>query len=96
MSEVKTLNFFKFQLDKKTDVVALAALVLALAGGVFQLYIYLLGAQVILFPPEQILITCYNYNKTENYGLENSCHKDSYLRFSARMAYVNNGQIGYS
>lgn len=75
---------------------AVVALILSLAGGLFQIYVYLIGAEVMLFPPDQIVLTCYNYKQKENSGLENTCTPNSFLRLGARMAYVNKGQTGYS
>jgi hypothetical protein len=72
-------------IKRETDLVALAAFILAFAAVGYQVAEYFRGAQVQLFPPEQILM----------HG-EKSADGHSYVRFAARMSYVNSGDIGYN
>lgn len=72
-------------IKRETDLVALAAFILAFAAVAYQVAEYFHGAQVQLFPPEQILI----------HG-EKSADGQNFVRFAARMSYVNSGDIGYN
>jgi hypothetical protein len=72
-------------IKRETDLVALAAFVLAFAAIAYQVAEYFRGAEVQLFPPEQMLI----------HG-EKSSGGQTFVRFAARMSYVNSGDIGYN
>jgi hypothetical protein len=74
------------EIDKKTDILSLAAFLLALAGILYQVYGFFQGPQVILFPPEQIAISPFKIVPT---GKE-------YVRFVVPMSYVNKAQPGYN
>lgn len=92
---MRFLRTLRLEVERKTDIIALTAFLLAVAGILFQTYHFIRGAQVVLFPPESVLVVCYSYeNNAERFP--HACQKESYIRMSARMAYVNTGQIGYS
>lgn len=67
---MKFLRALRVEVERKTDIIALTAFLLALAGILFQAYHFIRGAQVILFPPEEVLVVCYSYeNNTERFPL---------------------------
>lgn len=72
-------------IKRETDVVALAAFVLAIAAVIYQVSAYFRGAQVTLFGPEQMLIHGDKYPDGQ-----------TYVRFATRMSYLNSGDIGYN
>jgi hypothetical protein len=72
-------------IKRETDVVALAAFILALGAVTYQLTAYFRGARARLFPPEQILIHGEEYPNGH-----------TFVRFAARMAYINSGDLGYN
>lgn len=72
-------------IKRETDIVALAAFVLAVAAVIYQVSAYFRGARVTLFGPEQMLIHGDQYPGGE-----------TYVRFAARMSYLNSGDIGYN
>lgn len=72
-------------IKRETDVVALAAFILALGAVTYQIAAYFRGARTSLFPPEQILIHGEEYPNGH-----------TFVRFAARMAYINSGDIGYN
>lgn len=86
-SESKFLKipWLGFEIELRSDLLALAAFVLALTSASYQLVAYLRGFNVDLFPPPQVLL---NF---EDYGEDLKI-----LRIGARMAYVNRGEIGYN
>jgi hypothetical protein len=84
LSPLKRLGVH-IQIEPKTDIVALAAFLLALGGVIFQVTAFLRDAEVTLFGPEQILITA-----------EDRDDPGSIVRISASMSYVNTGQVGYN
>jgi len=71
-------------IKRETDLVALAAFILAFAAVAYQVAEYFRGAQVTLFGPEQILI----------HG--DDIDGQTYVRFAARMSFINSGDIGYN
>lgn len=79
------IPMFGLEIEKRTDVLALAAFTLAILGILIQVYAFLRGFDVRLFHPEQVLIVFQKYTD----GRE-------YMRVSARMSYVNLGRPGYN
>lgn len=79
------IPLINLEVERKTDLLALTALILALAGILFQLVGYFRGAEVKLFRPEQVLIVFDAYSDGQEY-----------VRINARMAYVNTGQPGFN
>lgn len=71
------------EIEKRTDFLALTAFLLALLATLFQIYGYLRGPKVKLFPPEQVLFIADRYS--------DNLHV---IRINARMAYVNSGDPG--
>lgn len=71
-------------IKRETDLVALAAFVLAFAAVAYQVAEYFRGARVTLYGPEQMLI------HGDNIDGEN------YVRFASRMSFINSGDIGYN
>lgn len=80
------LKILGLQIERKTDILALAAFLLALGGITYQIYGFLRGADVELFPSEQIFIIAAQYPEIS----------ERYVRFDARMAYINKGYPGYN
>ena len=72
-------------LERKTDILAAAAFLMALVGALAQLYYLWVGARVTLFAPEQVVMTFQE--------LPDGRHL---FRIGARMAYVNTGRPGYN
>lgn len=72
-------------IERKTDILAFAAFLIALGSVLFQISAYVRGPSVRLFTPEQILISAHKFPNDK-----------TYVRFGARMAYVNTGQVGYN
>lgn len=87
------MRFVGLELDRKTDIIALAAFMLALGGIVFQVYGFLRGARVTLFPPGQVTIMCYSYIAGD---CTSNTPGEKYVRFATRMAYVNTGELPYN
>ncbi len=73
------------EIERKTDILAAAAFVMALGSALFQGAMLLRGPELILFPPEQILI------RGEKYASGRV-----WVRFAAQMAYVNTGHVGHN
>jgi len=74
------------KISRQTDILALAAFLLSLSGVMFQLFMFVRGAQVTLYPSQQVLIFAY----TPPQGTEARVH------VSARMTYVNTGYVGHN
>jgi hypothetical protein len=73
-----------FEVDPKINPLALAAFILSLVGIACQIRAFIQGADLCLFPPEQVmLITASSATSTD------------YLHVAARMAYINRGAEGY-
>lgn len=79
------LPLLGFELELRTDFLALAAFLMALVSALYQLSGYLRGDQVTLHPPPQVTITFSDYGGGQRY-----------LRLGARMAYSNSGHVGYN
>lgn len=74
-----------FEIERRTDFLALAAFSIAMITAGYQLIGFVRGFDVVIFQPEQVAIVF------EDYGGE-----ESFVRIHARMAYVNRGQPGYN
>lgn len=79
------IPLFGLEIEKRTDILALAAFTLAILGILFQVYAFLRGFDVRLFHPEQVVIV-----------FDTSTDGRKYMRVNARMSYVNLGQPGYN
>ena len=71
--------------ERKTDILALAAFLVALASSIYQISSYLQGPEIRLFPPDQIM-----FEKREGPG------EKQLLGIVAPMNYVNTGGAGYN
>ncbi|WP_135077873.1 hypothetical protein [Terasakiella sp. SH-1] len=80
-------KFPYIEIDLKTDILAFAAFVMALGGVLVQGYHFVRGAQVTLFPPEQVIMIFYQYHPKD---------EKRYLRLGARVAYTNDGETGHN
>lgn len=80
-----TRKFPFLEIERKTDILAFAAFLLALSSVIYQIHSFLKGPDVKMFPPEQVFITAFSYPGT-----------GFYVRFGARLAYVNEGRLGYN
>jgi len=74
------------EIERKTNIIALAAFFLALGGVLFQTIAYFRGPVVHLFPPDQVVL------RAQVYPRDNQKH----MTLIARLAYVNTGQPGYN
>lgn len=74
------------EIERKTNIIALAAFFLALGGVLFQIIAYFRGPVVHLFPPDQVVL------RAQVYPPDNQ----KYMTLVARLAYVNTGQPGYN
>jgi hypothetical protein len=79
------MKWLGLEIERKTDILALAAFVIALGGTAFQVSAFVRGAEITIVAPDQILFTAEKYSNGH-----------TYVRFAARMAYVNSGQQGYN
>jgi hypothetical protein len=82
----KVWNLFGlFSIERKTNVLAFAAFLIAIVSATYQLTNYLKGPDVILFSPDQIML-----EKRE------STEDEMLLGIVAPMSYVNTGGAGYN
>jgi hypothetical protein len=81
-----TKGIFGLEIDRKTNILSLAAFVLSSAGVAGQIYFFFQGPKVALQPPEQTVF----------YNLLSADGKTNYLQIASRMAYVNTGQPGFN
>jgi hypothetical protein len=75
-------DFFRLEIDRKTDILAFAAFIISLTSLSYQAYGFLRGPSVVEFPPEQIL-----------FFPEKSGSGD-YLHAAAQVTHVNRGSEG--
>ncbi len=80
-----TSKFPWITIETKTEIIAVAAFLISIGSLVGQLLIILKGSDITLYPPEQILIKSHDYPDGK-----------SYVRLSAIMTYMNNGNPGYN
>jgi hypothetical protein len=80
----KPLSFLGLKVQRKTDVLAATAFVLALTGTLFQFYGFVRGARVSLYAPEFVTIFFDTYP-----------NGDTVTRIAALMSYVNSGEATY-
>lgn len=78
-------SIFGIHVERKTDILAGVAFLLALGSAVVQISFAIAGARTQLFPPDSVVLTFWDYG--------NDSH---YLRIGAPMSYVNKGRIGYN
>jgi hypothetical protein len=78
------ISFLGLSIQRKTDVLAATAFVLALAGTLFQAFNYVRGARVSLYAPEFVTLFFDTYP-----------NGDSVVRFATTMNYVNSGEASY-
>ena len=71
-------------IERKTDVLAATAFLLALIGAAFQAAAFLRGAEVSLYPPEDVVCLFDTYPTGE-----------SVFRIAASMSYTNSGAAGH-
>lgn len=75
---------FGIEIEKKANILSLVAFLLSLSSILYQLWGYMRGPDVRMFPPDQVLFM------TETMG------KKEYMLIIAPMTYVNKGQAGYN
>jgi hypothetical protein len=81
---LRPISFLGLSIQRKTDVLAATAFVLALAGTLFQAFNYARGARVTLYPPEFVTLFFDRYPDG-----------DSVMRIAVNMNYVNSGEASY-
>ena len=77
-------NFFGIKIDKKTDILALAAFLISIAAVISNIYYFMQGADIELVDPKQIVIKRYENNE------------QFFTNFFISMTYYNDGHPGYS
>lgn len=75
-------------IERKTDILAASAFVLAIASAGVQITFFLAGASISVVHPEQVLL---NFDRIHGYS-----RVEYILRIAARMAYVNTGRPNYN
>jgi hypothetical protein len=80
MSWASFFAFFHLELDRKTDILALAAFVLSISGLTYQGILAIKKPDILQFPPDQIV-----FYPDKSSGVD-------YLQVGAQLAYVNNGK----
>jgi hypothetical protein len=73
-------DFFRLEIERKTDILAFAAFIISLTSLSYQAYGFLKGPSVVEFPPEQIL-----FFPSEG---------GDYLHAAAQVTHVNRGSEG--
>ena len=77
-------------LDRRTDILAFAAFVLALSTAIAQLVVFLKGPRVSIIPPKQVMII---FSPTRSSDLDTEKGGKN-LRVYVQMGYVNSGEYG--
>jgi hypothetical protein len=85
-----TWRFLGLQIDRKTEIIALAAFALSISGVLWQVMSFARGAIVRVFPSDQIVMT-----STDKLGRYYSS-QENLLALIATMAYVNEGDVGHN
>ena len=83
---LKRIFSLGLEIERKTDIIALAAFFLALGGVLFQTLAYFRGPVIHLFPPDQVVLHAQSYPPDHQ----------QFMTLIARLAYVNTGQLGYN
>ncbi len=81
-----TIKFFGIEIERRTDILALAAFIISISGLLYQITVFVQGPRVHLIPPEQITLTTYSYGNNGN----------KHITLIANMTYVNSGQEGHN
>lgn len=81
-----TIKFLGIEIERKTDILALAAFIISISGLLYQITVFVQGPRVHLIPPEQITLTTTSYGNNGN----------KYITIIANMTYVNSGQEGHN
>jgi hypothetical protein len=81
-----TIKLGLIEIERKTDILAFAAFLISVGSLIYQLNIYVKGAEIHFIDPEIITLTNIKYSDAG----------DSYLTIIAPMAYVNSGSAGYN
>ena len=77
---LRWLRFLRLELERKTDILAAAAFFISIGGILYQIFLFTRGADVIQFPPEQIVF----YPDTSG--------TVDYINSGAAVSYVNKGK----
>jgi hypothetical protein len=80
MSRSSFFALFHLELDRKTDILALAAFVLSVSGLIYQGILAIKKPDILQFPPDQIV-----FYSDKSSGID-------YLQVGAQLVYVNNGK----
>ena len=74
-------DFFRLEIERKTDILAFAAFIISLTSLSYQAYGFFRGPSVVEFPPEQILFFPEKWS-------------GDYLHAAAQVTHVNRGSEG--
>jgi hypothetical protein len=74
------LRIFRLELHRKTDFLAFAAFLLSLGGILYQILLFTRGADIVQFPPEQILFFTDRNNNVD------------YVHVGAQVSCINQGK----
>lgn len=77
---LRWLRIFRVRLDRSTDILALFAFLISIAGLIYQIALFVRKPEIVQFPPTQVVF----------YAVESNNGK--YLHIGAQSAYVNRGK----
>ncbi|QQE91099.1 hypothetical protein [Azotobacter chroococcum] len=80
-----SIKFLCLEIERKTDIVAITALLLSMAGILYQLFNLVRGPEVTLAKPRQVVVYMYAVPDDPN---------KLYLALISTVVYVNSGQQG--
>jgi hypothetical protein len=80
----KPISVLGLRIERKTDLLAAAAFILAAAGAIFQSVSFIRGAEIKVFPPQTVTLFLDPYP-----------NGDTFIRIAANMSYVNQGEAAY-
>ena len=78
------INLFGLIIEKRTDILAATAFLLALFGAISQVVAFLRGADVSIYPSDVVVLYFDRYPNNE-----------TFVRVAAQVSYVNTGRPGY-
>ncbi len=81
-----TIKLLGIEIDRKTDILALAAFLISVSTIIYTISIFIQGHKVNLIPPETIML------KKETYETDG----EPYIAVIATMAYVNSSKGGFN
>jgi hypothetical protein len=94
----KMWSFVAFEIERKTDIIALAAFFISVGGFLIQIPGFVMGPEIILIQTTQLMIRIYDFKSGGRYEfcgqLENRNSDKCSITFVTDMSYVNTGRPG--